>query len=141
MSSGVAKRGGMERGRDLLHTALRIPFTFSSRRLRTRKSGNDPLTDFLLISPVFLSALVSPFFSRDRLFFLLPASLFFTDISCLKAENWSKLARACEINSPFVSWKTHPSSSPYFSSVRFFFAFCSFLSTAERSRVEIRAGR
>lgn len=126
----------MEWGKDLLHMALRVPFTFLSRRLRTRKSRNDPLTDFLLISFAFLSALVSPFFSRDRLSFS-PPPPFFTDISCLKAENWSKLARACEINSPFVSWKTHPSSSRYFSS---FFRFASFLHSARSCRQQSDQG-
>lgn len=78
--------------------------------------------------------------------FLIRSPLLFYDISCLKTENWSKLARARarEINSPFVSWKNSSFIiAVFFSvfSVRFFFAFCSFLSTAERSRVEIRDGR
>lgn len=51
------------------------------------------LTDFLLISPAFLSALVSPC-AVFLPFFFLPPPIFFTDISCLKAENWSELARS-----------------------------------------------
>lgn len=121
------------------HTRCVYPlqfFFFLSRRLRTRKAGMIPLTDFLLISPAFLSALVSPapFFSRDRFSFF---PFFFTNISCLKAENWSKLVRACEINSSFVSWKTHPSSSPYFSS---FFRFASFLHSARSCRQQSDQG-
>lgn len=82
------------------------------KRLRTRKSGCDPLTDFLLISPASFFPLSCPrrrfspvtlFFLPRFLLFFLSSFSFFRDISHLKAENWSELALAREINSPFVS--------------------------------------
>lgn len=74
-----------------------ILFTFFTAKISGRARENViRLTDFLLILPAFLSALVSsaPFFFHDDFFlFFLSLSLLFYDISCLKAENWSKLAR------------------------------------------------
>lgn len=69
-------------------------------------------------SPVFLS----PFFLRIYL--------------ALKQKIGAN-SRAREINSPFVSWKTHPSSSPYFSS---FFRYASFLHSARSCRQQSDQG-
>lgn len=134
----------MERGRRFTVYSLHF---FSPRRLAKERENMICLTDFLLnFSRLSFHSRVIGIVFLPRSFFFLRSPLLFYDISCLKTENWSKLARsrAREINSPFVSWKNSSFIiAVFFSvfSVRFFFAFCSFLSTAERSRVEIRDGR